>query len=103
MVFLPEILSLTKDSEKKDILLSYGANYIREEIQAEALVRSLESFTRFLNELCKWAGQFIDYTKLSKRALISRHSCPNYFEILEDTMVGYRLFPNSDLIAWEHY
>ncbi len=96
--FLPEILSLTHEAEKKEILLSYGSNYIREEIQAEALVRSLESFTRFLNELCKWTGSFIDYTKLSKRAQISRHTCPNYFEILEDTMVGHRLFPDSELI-----
>lgn len=96
--FLPEILSLSKEAEKKEILLSYSSNYIREEIQAEALVRSLESFTRFLNELCKWTGSFIDYTKLSKRAQISRHTCPNYFEILEDTMIGHRLFPDPELI-----
>ncbi|MBK7962719.1 MAG: ATP-binding protein [Bdellovibrionales bacterium] len=96
--FLPEILSLSKEAEKKEILLSYSSNYIREEVQAEALVRSLESFTRFLNELCKWTGSFIDYTKLSKRAQISRHTCPNYLEILEDTMIGHRLFPDPDLI-----
>lgn len=95
--FLPEILTTSKESEKKEILQSYSANYVREEIQAEALVRSLESFTRFLNELCKWTGLFVDYTKLAKRAVISRHTCPNYFEILEDTMIGHRLFPDPDL------
>ena len=96
--FLPEILSLSKDDEKKETLLSYSSNYIREEIQSEALVRSLESFTRFLNELCKWNGSFIDYSKLAKRAQVSRHSCPNYFEILGDTMVGHQLFPDSELL-----
>ena len=96
--FLPEILTLRTESDIKEVLLSYTANYIREEIQAEALVRSLESFTRFLNEICRWSGQFVDYTKLSKRAQISRHTCPNYFEILEDTMIGYRIFPNFDLL-----
>lgn len=96
--FLPEILSLKNESEKKEILLSYSANYIREEIQAEALTKSVESFSRFLNEVSHNAGLFIDYTKISKNAMISRHTCPNFFEILEDTMIGYRIYPDQELL-----
>lgn len=90
---LPEMY-LNKNKKENEILLrSYSASYLKEEIKAEALTRSLESFARFFQECPLVVGQFVDYTKLSKKAKISRHSCPRYFEILEDTLVGNRVFP----------
>ncbi len=94
---LPEVYLGKSDKLEKDILRSYVANYLREEIQAEALTRSLDSFSRFLHESILSTGQFVDYSKLSKKAKISRHTCPRYFEILEDTLVGQRLFPLPEL------
>lgn len=96
--FLPEMITTKNEKEKQQLLISYCSSYIREEIQAEALTKSLEAFVRFINELCSWTAQFVDYTKLSKRAAISRHTCPNYFEILEDTLVGFRIFPDKNLL-----
>lgn len=96
--FLPEVLNLEEESEKKELLNSYTQNYLIEEIKAESLTRSLEAFSRFLLQTTKVVGSFIDYTKISKIAKISRHSCPNYFEILEDTMLGFRIFPNKYLL-----
>jgi predicted AAA+ superfamily ATPase len=90
---LPEIYLSVRTTETLRLLRSYSANYLKEEIQAEALTRNLESFARFLKESVLNIGQFIDYTKLSKNAKISRHACPRYFEILEDTMVGNRIYP----------
>jgi predicted AAA+ superfamily ATPase len=90
---LPEVYLAGKSKETVRLLQSYAANYLKEEIKAEALTRNLESFARFLQECSLNIGQFIDYTKLSNRAKISRHACPRYFEILEDTMVGMRIFP----------
>lgn len=84
---------LEKNSrEVEHLLKSYAANYLKEEIKAEALTRNLESFARFLNEAVLSIGQFIDLTKLAKKAKISRHAIPRYFEILEDTLIGYRVF-----------
>lgn len=94
---LPEVYLGQTEKPGKDILRSYVANYLREEIQAEALTRNLDSFARFLQESILSTGQFIDYSKLSKKAKISRHSCPRYFEILEDTLVGQRLLPFAPL------
>ncbi len=90
---LPEIYLLNDNSFRQQLLRSYSANYLKEEIKAEALTRNLESFARFLNESVLNVGKFIDFSKLSKNAKISRHACPRYFEILEDTMIGYRLEP----------
>lgn len=89
---LPEIYSSEDQKENARILKSYSANYIKEEIKAEALVRNLESFTRFFQEAQRHVGNFVDYTKMAKHAKISRHAVPRYFEILEDTLVGHRVF-----------
>lgn len=95
--FLPEALTTKSEEDKRDLLTSYATNYIKEEIQAEALTRSLESFARFLSEVTQSVGLFVDYTKIANRAKISRHTCPNFFEILEDTMIAFRVFPDPNL------
>ncbi len=96
---LPEVYLGKSEKLGKNILRSYVANYLREEIQAEALTRNLDSFARFLQESILSTGQFIDYSKLSKKAKISRHSCSRYFEILEDTLVGQRILPFEPLVG----
>jgi predicted AAA+ superfamily ATPase len=90
---LPEVYLMKSDAHRQKLLKSYSASYLREEIKAEALVRNLESFSRFLQASVLSCGQFVDYSKLAKTAKISRHACPRYFEILEDTMVGQRVLP----------
>lgn len=96
--FLPGIYTEKNLAEKKGILSSYSANYINEEIKAEALVRDLPAFSRFLQHSPELVGKFIDYSKLSKRIKIQRHQIPNYFEIFEDTMIGYRIYPDLSLV-----
>ena len=95
---LPEICFSKKVRETERLLLSYAANYLKEEIKAEALTRNLESFARFLNEAVLSVAQFIDLTKIAKKTKISRHAVPRYFEILEDTLIGYRIHPFSPLV-----
>ncbi len=93
---LPEIYLNLNKSEPKKILKSYSTLYLKEEIQAEALTRNLESFSRFFNAVIEMSVEFIDYTKLAKIAKISRHSCSRYFEVLEDTLIADRIFPEKN-------
>ncbi|MBC7420782.1 MAG: ATP-binding protein [Bdellovibrio sp.] len=90
---LPEVYLNKVSSQSIQLLKSYTALYLKEEIKAEALVRNLESFARFLTEVVQSVSQFVDFTKLAQKAKISRHAVPRYFEILEDTMIGYRVHP----------
>jgi predicted AAA+ superfamily ATPase len=99
--FLPEMYLEKKTKDAIQNLRSYGANYLKEEIKAEALTRNLESFARFMNEIALSNAQFIDYTKLAQRTKISRHAVPRYFEILEDTMIGQRIWPLEQLLESE--
>ncbi len=48
---LPGILSEPKDEVRRKTLRSYASVYVREEIQAEGLTRSIEGFARFINVL----------------------------------------------------
>lgn len=96
--FLPGIYTENDVSFKKDVLDSYVANYVNEEIKSEALVKNLSGFSRFLELISTQVADFVDYTKLAKKINISRHQVPRFFEILEDTMIGFRLTPEDELI-----
>lgn len=96
--FLPGIYTEKNTQIKKDILTTYSANYVNEEIKAESLVKNLPSFTRFLQASPQIVAQFIDYSKFAQKTKITRHQIPRYFEIFEDTMIGNRIFPNVDLV-----
>lgn len=56
------------------LLRSYSGTYVKEEIQAEALTRNLEGFSRFLITAAHSSGQFLDYSKLAARSNIRRSS-----------------------------
>jgi len=94
---LPEVYLGSDQKGTERLLSSYAANYLKEEIKAEALTRNLDTFARFLQEAILSVGHFVDFTKLAKKAKMSRHAVPRYFEILEDTLVGYRINPFEPL------
>lgn len=96
--FLPGVYSEKDKMVKRQILTSYSANYVNEEIKAEALVKNMPSFSRFLDAAPKLVGQFIDYSKFAQRTKISRHQVARHFEIFEDTMIGQRIFPPEELL-----
>lgn len=90
---LPEMYLSESFASAKRLLSSYVGIYLKEEIQAEAVSRNLESFSRFLKTIVSETSRFVDYSKLAKAAKISRHACARYFEVLEDTLIGQRLYP----------
>lgn len=89
--FLPENYLNTNDKETEKNLDMYSANYLAEEIKAEAVARNIQGFARFLNECAVRSGQVIDYSKIAIQAKVSRTSSLRFYEILEDTLVAERL------------
>lgn len=88
---LPGIYS-EKDIKEKELLLSsYGATYLKEEIQAEALTKNIEGFSRFLFVAASKNGEFLDYAKLGSQAGIAQKTATRFFEILEDSLLVFRL------------
>jgi len=69
-------------------LEAYAANYIREEIQQEALVRNLDSFARFLEIAALMNGQVANVAGLARDAAVARPTVQGYFATLVDTLIG---------------
>lgn len=74
-----------------DGLEAYVSNYLREEIQQEALVKRLDSFARFLQIAALMNGQIVNVAGLSRDAAVSRPTVQGYFETLTDTLIGFWL------------
>jgi hypothetical protein len=55
-------------------LRSYGDVYLREEIQAEALVRQIGPFARFLEVAARRNGQIVNVTGIAGDAAIARQT-----------------------------
>lgn len=90
---LPAVVNLQKTSEKIEFLMTYVANYLREEIQAEAAVRNLASYHRFLKHAAIMNGQVLNINNISREASVARATLDGYFEIIEDTLLGGFLEP----------
>lgn len=80
------------DSTKPDRLIqSYVGDYLKEEIVAEALTRNIPAFSRFLEAAALTNGEIINYTNIARECGISSPTVKEYFQILEDTLIGRQL------------
>ena len=86
---LPQIQSDPKFAA--DALEAYATNYLREEIQQEALVRRLDSFARFLQVAALMNGQVTNVAGIARDAAVARPTVQGYFETLTDTLIGFWL------------
>ena len=77
--------------ERGQTLRSYVQTYLKEEIQAEALVRNLPGFARFLPIAGIMHGQTVNISAAARDAGVSRTTAQGYLEILEDTLLAFRL------------
>lgn len=88
---LPGIYLETSNFDREKILQTYAGIYLREEVQAEALTRNIEGFSRFLHVAAAKNGEFLDYTKLASDAGVQRKTAMRFFEILEETLLVHRV------------
>ena len=77
--------------ERRAVLESYVQLYLREEIRAEALVRNLPGFARFLPVAALYHGEVINVSGLARDCGVARTTVQGYLDILEDTLLAYRL------------
>ena len=70
-------------------LQAYIGDYLNEEIRAEALSRNLSSFTRFLEVAAQCCGEMIVYNNIAQDCGVRAPTVKEYFNILEQTMIGY--------------
>ncbi len=79
--------------DPKRSLRAYINNYLKEEIQAEGLVRNLAGFARFLDIVGFSHGEMLNYSNIGRDCGIDAKTVKEYYQILVDTLIGYYVYP----------
>lgn len=75
-------------SNPDKLLSSYIGSYLRDEIIAEARIRNITSFSRFLEAAAFSNGEIVNFANIASECGVSPPTVKEYFQILEDTMTG---------------
>jgi predicted AAA+ superfamily ATPase len=86
---LPLILSAP--DHRAETLEAYIDNYLRQELIEEGIVRKMDPFSRFLYVAGQMNGQILNVENIAREAKVKRPSVDNYFAVLADTLLGFRL------------
>ncbi len=86
------------------LLDAYVADYLKEEIAAEGIVRNLPTFSDFLDAAALCDGETVNFSNTARECGVSSHTTKNHFQILADTLIGrwlpaYRKRPKRRVIA----
>lgn len=85
---LPIVWNSKARAEK---LEAYVMTYLKEEIQAEAVVRNLPGFARFISIAALMHGQQINVSNVARECGVSRPTVDSYIDIMEQTLLINRL------------
>lgn len=85
----PHALSPDPDQD----LRAYVADYLKEEIAAEAQVRNIPAFADFLRVAALTSSELLNYVNVAREVGVSAKVVRGYFDILDDTLLGMRLPP----------
>ena len=88
---LPGILAEPEPARRREDLASYTALYLEEEIRAEAAVRQLQPFVRFLPLAALESGSSPNFSRLGSAVGVSHSAVRGYYQILEDSLIVHRL------------
>ncbi len=83
--YLPRIYEASRPTRLLD---AYVADYLREEVAAEGLVRNLPAFSGFLDTAALSDGEAVNVSNVARECGVSSPTAKSYFGILEDTLLG---------------
>lgn len=85
---LPVVLAAKDPAE---ILRAYNGLYLREEVQMEGMVRSVGSFSRFLEAISFSHGAVLNLANVARECQVNRKTVEGFLEILEDLLLAFRV------------
>ena len=86
---LPSFYLSKNEAQKRRRQQAYVSVYLKEEIAAEALVRKLSSFNRFMEAAAMTDGEIVNYSNIAQDCGVDSKTVKEYFGILQDTLIGY--------------
>ncbi len=75
-------------SNSKKLMDAYIGNYLNDEIIAEAKIRNVQAFSQFLKAAAFSNAEQVNYTNIASDCGVSHNTIREYFQILEDTLIG---------------
>jgi len=91
---LPGILTLVADSREKlarELLSAYVNAYLEEEVRAEAFVRNLGAFAKFLKLAAESSGGLLSMRSMAQDIGVTHATVSGHFQVLEDSLVAERV------------
>ena len=88
---LPGIALAENDAAREEDLQAYTTLYLEEEVRAEALVRNLGTFARFLQLAALEAGGISHFRGIAQELGLPHTTVAGYYEILEDCLIAERI------------
>jgi len=86
------MLPIVLDSESpEEVLRAYAGIYLKEEVQAEGIVRNIGDFARFLEAMSFSHGSLINTSNIARECQIARKTVDNYLLILNDLLLGFQI------------
>ena len=85
---IPLIVNSKEPAQK---IYSYINLYLKEEVQAEGMVRKIGLFAKFLEIISFSHGSILNINNIARECNISRKIIENYISILEDLLLAYKL------------
>ena len=82
---------VVRAKDPKSILQAYAGLYVREEVQAEGLVRNIGGFNRFLEAVSFSHAAVLNLSNVARECEIERKVVEGYLSILEDLLLSYRI------------
>lgn len=74
-------------------LYSYVSTYLEEEVRAEAIVRKIGIFSRFLKLAAEESGRIVNLRSMSQDIGVPHSTVGAYYRILEDCLIAERIEP----------
>jgi len=78
-------------ADPAETLRSYVGLYVKEEVQAEGLVRNLGAFTRFLEAVTLSHASTLNVTEIARECEVSRSTVDGFLSILEDLLLSFQV------------
>lgn len=86
------MLPIVLDSEEpEDVLRAYTGIYLKEEVQAEGIVRNVGDFARFLEAMSFSHASIINASNIARECQIARKTVDSYLKILDDLLLSFQL------------
>jgi predicted AAA+ superfamily ATPase len=78
-------------SDPASTLAAYAGLYLNEEVKAEALVRDIGAFARFLEAISFSHGSLLNLAAIARDCQVNRKTVEGYLSVLEDLLLAFRV------------